>query len=522
MKKCPRCKTQYNNLWYKCMKCRIELILQKGEISLFKKTSYVDPASSGYLLEQLIDQANALIIFTTTDGEALMCNEAVEFFTGYKREDIFRQGWLDLLYKQQLARKEMFRAVMKGCLISIKSKTYESSIIRKDGTECMLSWRLSAIRDKKNNNLGILCVGHDITDKKITEDDIDIHGQNLKDILTSIREYVLMTTNLEGKITYYGLGARNIFGWPPDEVYLEDISLIYPKYSRSETIKKLSENMQKNGKFENEVQLVRKDSVEFSAILTVTPLINRQSQTIGYTYMAKDITDKKKMEQQMIRSEKMAAVGQLASGIAHEINNPLLVIMGRIDLLEEEKMPADVSKALETVRSQSQRIRILVDRLLSYSREKKPDAKPLDLNKLLQTITPLLSYYPEFKKVVWKENFQQDLPMVKGDFNQLQEVFINLGLNACQAMAEGGEIVITTRYDEAGQFTEALVKDTGPGMANEQLQRIFDPFFTTKEKGTGLGLSICRNIIDQHKGKIDVESSPGKGTTFIVRLPPAD
>lgn len=522
MKRCPRCKTQYNDLWDRCVRCHTKLIPEHKRISLLKKKTYVELGSSQYFLEQLIEQANTLIVFTTPEGKALMCNGVVEFFTGYKREEIFRQNWLDLLYRGQETRKEMFKAVMKGCLISIKSKTYEGAIVKKDGSQCMLSWRLAAVRDNKDNKLGLLCVAHDVTDRKVTEDDIDIHGQKLRDILSSIREYVLMTTNLEGKITYYGLGARNIFGWSADEVYLEDISMIYPKHNRSEIIRRISEDMQKNGKFEEEIKLVRKGDVEFPAILTITSLVNREGQTIGYTYMAKDIAEKKKMEQQMIQTEKMAAVGQLASGVAHEMNNPLFVITGRLDLMEGEKVPENLAKTLEIIKTQSQRMRSIVDRLLSYSRARKPNIKPLDMNKLLQSIAPLLSYHPEFKNIAWEEQLQKDLPLVKGDFNQIQEVFVNLGLNACQAMPNGGELTITTRYNKNEKYIEILVKDTGYGMNDEQSQKLFDPFFTTKEKGTGLGLSICRNIIESHKGKIEVESAVGKGTTFTIKLPVAN
>ncbi len=522
MKKCPHCKIEYNDLWYRCAKCHTVLISGQKRIPLLKKKIYVNPNSSEYFLEQLIEQANTLIILTTTEGEALMCNEAVEFFTGYKREEIFKEKWIDLLYKGQEARKEMFKAVMKGCLISIRSKTYEGAIVRKDGLQCMLSWRIAAIKDDKDNKLGLVCVAHDVTDRKVTEDDIDIHGQKLRDILSSIREYALMTTNLEGKITYYGLGARDIFGWPADEVYLEDISMIYPKHNRSEIIKNISEEMQKRSKFEGEIVLVRKTDIEFPAVLTITPLVNREDQTIGYTYMAKDITEKKKMEQQMVQSEKMAAVGRLASGVAHEMNNPLFVITGRLDLIETDKLPEDAVKMLDIIRAQSQRMRGIIDRLLSYAKEKRPAIKSVNLNQLLQSISPLLNYYPEFKKVTWDEQLQEPLPLIKGDFNRLQEVFVNLGLNACQAMPHGGKITVATRYNKGDKYAEVLVKDTGEGMNDEQLQKLFDPFFSTKEKGTGLGLTICRNVIDLHKGKIEVESTLGRGTTFIIKLPVVD
>ncbi|MFH0732321.1 MAG: PAS domain S-box protein [Candidatus Omnitrophota bacterium] len=502
------------------MKCHAKLARRHKALAMLgRKLCATSPNGSESMLSQLIEEANSLIIFTTTDGEALMCNGVVEFFTGYSRDEILQQGWLNLLYKGQDVRKEMFKAVMKSCLISIMSKTYEGAIVRKDGSECMLSWRLASIRDKNNNELGLLCIAHDVTDRKAKEEDIDVHGQKFKDILSSLMEYALMTTNLEGKITYYGLGAKNVFGFPENKVYLEDISLIYPEHSKAEIIRQISIDIQKNGKFEGEIELIDNDKKEFPAILTITPLLNKEGQTIGYTYVAKDITEKKKIEQQMVQSAKMAAVGQLASGVAHEINNPLLVIMGRLELLDDEELAENVTKTIETVQAQSQRIRTLVDRLLSYSKKRKPDMKPLDLNHLLKNVAPLLAYYPEFRKITWKENLQDNLPLVKGDFNQLQEVFVNLGLNACQATKEGDEITVVTRHDKQNNLVEALVTDTGSGMNQDQMQHLFDPFFTTKEKGTGLGLSICSNIIEQHKGKIDVESEIGKGTTFTIKLP---
>jgi len=225
------------------------------------------------------------------------------------------------------------------------------------------------------------------------------------------------------------------------------------------------------------------------------------------------------MELQMIQSEKMAAVGQLASGVAHEMNNPLLVVLGRLDLLEEDKLSEELTKTLDIIKNQAQRMRSIVDRLLSYSRKKQPDTKPLDLNKLLESISPLLSYHPEFKKITWKQQLGKSLPLIKGDFNQIQEVFVNLGLNACQAMTSGGEVKIITSYNKKNKYVEVQVKDTGAGMGDEQLQKLFDPFFSTKDKGTGLGLAICHNIIESHKGTIDVGSKKGTGTTFTIKLP---
>jgi len=137
---------------------------------------------------------------------------------------------------------------------------------------------------------------------------------------------------------------------------------------------------------------------------------------------------------------------------------------------------------------------------------------------VLKSVSPLIAYYPEFKKVTWKEELTEILPPIEGDFNQLQEVFLNLALNACQAMPDGGNITIVSKKAGDG-FVEVSVIDTGKGISKENMEKLFTPFFTTKDDGTGLGLPICHNSIEIHSGKITVESVPGTGTTFKVKLP---
>lgn len=265
------------------------------------------------------------------------------------------------------------------------------------------------------------------------------------------------------------------------------------------------------------IQRLTEKEKQLAAAEAVADMERRKAQELSKAYR-----ELKETQNMLIQTEKMSAIGQLASGIVHDINNPLLLIKGRIELLDKSKLTDETARALETIMVQSQRIQTMVNRLLSYSKKREPVIEPLEINQLLQSIPQLLSYYPEFKKIVWKEQLQENLPLVKGDFCQLQEVFINLGLNACQAMSAGDEILIITRYNETQKCVEASVKDTGPGINQEQLDKLFEPFFTTKEKGTGLGLTICRKIIEQHKGRIEVESAPGKGTTITVKLPVED
>jgi signal transduction histidine kinase len=217
----------------------------------------------------------------------------------------------------------------------------------------------------------------------------------------------------------------------------------------------------------------------------------------------------------------MAAVGQLSAGMAHEVNNPLFVISGRLEmLLEDARLEGELRKELEMIKSQSDRIRGLVDRLLKFSRyHKTKTTEPLDLNSIIEGVLPFLNYQNwSDSKVVLEKDLSKDLLPVNGNLNELQEVFINLFLNAYQSMPEGGTVTVKTANTDS-EFVEVRISDTGRGIAGEDLKNIFMPFFSTKKEGTGLGLSICYNIIKNHQGSINIETRLNAGTTFIVRLP---
>ena len=265
------------------------------------------------------------------------------------------------------------------------------------------------------------------------------------------------------------------------------------------------------------IQRLTEKEKQLAAAEAAADMERKKAQELGEAYR-----ELKETQSMLIQAEKMSAVGQLASGIVHDINNPLLVIKGRIELLDKSELSDKTAGTLDTIMAQAQRIQIIANRLHSFFRKEKPVVEALDLNQLLQTIPQPLSYYPAFRKIVWKEQLQKGLPLVKGDSSQLQEVFVNLGLNACQEMSDGGEILIVTRYNETKKCVEVLVKDTGPGIDQKHLDKLFEPFFTTKEKGTGSGLAICRKIIELHKGKIEVKSGIGQGTTFTLSLPTED
>jgi len=238
--------------------------------------------------------------------------------------------------------------------------------------------------------------------------------------------------------------------------------------------------------------------------------------------------------ERMKERDRLAALGEMAAGLAHEIRNPLGAIKGAAQLLVDadgKPVPVqDGTEFLAIIVEEVNRLNRVVTQFLDYARPYKGDAAEIDLNEVVRRTLQLVESLDEGRRVTFEARFTDDLPRVRGDAEQLRQVFLNLGLNAMQAMPDGGTLTVSTsrraarRRGEPGAFVEVRFHDTGPGISREHMKNLFIPFFTTKEKGTGLGLPISQRIVTQHGGIIEVRSEPHKrrGTTFTVVLPVAD
>jgi signal transduction histidine kinase len=276
----------------------------------------------------------------------------------------------------------------------------------------------------------------------------------------------------------------------------------------------------------------------------------------------------KQTQEELIRTEKLASVGRFAAGVAHEVGNPLGAILGYTSILKKEGIDREESKDyMRRIEGEIERINKIVRGLLDFARPSKFELREVEVNKVIETTLSLLSYQPHFKNIETQLNLHADLPLIKGDESQLSQVFVNIILNAIDAMPTGGVLQIQTqrqvieyfdadrsqwiyaprrrndpiksdyshlrkhypsstgltKFSGGEQFVEVRITDTGSGIRKEDLENIFDPFFTTKspDKGTGLGLSISLKIVESLGGEIKVESEVGKGTTFAVYFPAA-
>jgi two-component system NtrC family sensor kinase len=258
--------------------------------------------------------------------------------------------------------------------------------------------------------------------------------------------------------------------------------------------------------------------------ISTYPITDDTDEVIQTILVEKDVTEKRRLEGFLAQSEKMAAVGELAAGIAHEINNPLTVIMANAQILQREipVVNEDWQDSVDLIFRAGARALHSVRDLLNFARKEEFDLSTIDINDTIDRSLDMLKYEAASRSVKLVFEPGQNLPPVLGSFNHLQGVWLNLILNAMDAVGEEQGLIRITTYHQ-GNDTHVCVSDNGPGISPENLKRIFEPFFTTKDpdRGTGLGLSVCHRVIKQHGGLILVDSEIGKGTVFSVILPVA-
>jgi len=254
--------------------------------------------------------------------------------------------------------------------------------------------------------------------------------------------------------------------------------------------------------------------------IAVAPLVSREGDRIGRLIIFDDITDRSELEKKLVQADKLSSIGLLAAGVAHEVNTPLAVISTYAQMLAKQ-ISGDEQKAplLEKIARQTFRASEIVNSLLNFSRTSPTEFVSVELNKVIRETLTLLEHQLSKASVEVKLAFDESLPRIKGNPGKLQQVFLNLFLNARDAMESGGVLAVTT--SSADGLVKVVVGDSGAGIVRENLERIFDPFFTTKmaKKGTGLGLSVSYGIVREHGGNIEVSSELGAGTRFQLSFP---
>jgi PAS domain S-box-containing protein len=349
--------------------------------------------------------------------------------------------------------------------------------------------------------------------------------ERLKEFSENIVESIsvgVLAVDLEDRIESWNSQMEVMYALPRAEVLGRSLRDVFPpaffdEYSR----------VRQSGGIHNlyKFRMGTTSGVTRVTNIAIAPLVSRAFNVIGRLIIVDDITERIELESQLSQAEKLSSIGLLAAGVAHEVNTPLAVISSYAQMLSKQ-VSADPKKAelLEKITKQTFRASEIVNSLLNFSRTSSSEFNSVDLNRVIHDTLTLLEHQFKTARISVAPDLHPNLPPILGNTGKLQQVFLNLFLNAKDAMPAGGTLTITTGN---GHHVRVTVSDTGSGIAQEHIHRIYDPFFTTKNKlakngssgGTGLGLSVTYGIIQEHAGKIHVDSSPGQGTTFTMEFP---
>ena len=346
--------------------------------------------------------------------------------------------------------------------------------------------------------------------------------ERLKDFSENIIESLsvgVVTVDFNGAVESWNTQMEGLIGVPREQAVGRNLEHVLPPDLLAEiTARSADEHVSSLYKF----HMQNREGRNLVVNVSIAPLVGKSGDPIGRLILFDDVTQRMRLDEQVFQNEKLTSLGLLAAGVAHEVNTPLAVISNYIQMLSKQLPSGDPRHQLiDKVVKQTFRASEIVNNLLNFSRTSGAEFTEVDLNAVVDEVLSLVAHPFRTAQVQVNRKLQQELPSVLGSSNKLQQVFLNLFLNARDAMPSGGTVEVrTTSYNGS---VEVEIKDTGAGISRENLNRIFDPFFTTKPtgRGTGLGLSVSYGIVKEHSGKLDVRSTPGKGTSFRLEFPAA-
>jgi PAS domain S-box-containing protein len=488
-----------------------------------------DPEEATALLAELVTSSEDAIISKTVEGTILTWNAGAERVYGYPAGETIGRPMTLLLPTDRIDEEaEILRRIARGERV----EHFETIRKTRSGALIDVSLTISPIRDKNGRIVGASHVARDITERKR----LDQRLQHLAAVIESSEDAIISKT-LDGTIRTWNPGAERVYGYPAAEVIGRHMTLLLPDDRGDEE----AEILQRIGRGEpvEHFETVRKtrsgDLIDVS--LTISPIRDKNGLIVGASHVARNITERKRFEQQLRHAQKLESLGVLAGGVAHDFNNLLTGILGNTSLaLEMLSDDHPARRTLAEVLNASERAADLTRQLLAYAGKGRFVIEPVNLSVLVREISSLIqSSIP--KNVQLRLELRNDTPMTLADSSQLQQIVMNLVINGAEAIgADQGTVLVTTgvqNVDETyrqntfgegsdlatGTYVTLEVHDNGCGMDEATLSRIFDPFFTTKFTGRGLGLAAVQGIVRGHKGAMKVYSRPGAGTTFKVLFP---
>ena len=473
---------------------------------------------NGDYLEDLIANFPDILFITEKNGKVLFFSRSVRDNLGFLNEDILGVN-VEIFFVNN-------DAIEKHLLEDLKEKGYihekETNLLNKNRKKIPVILTASTLLSKEGKAIGFSLIAKDITEKLQKEEEIKYLRSYLDYTIEGIEDAVI-TVDFEKAILFWNRGAEKMFGIPAQEAKGKKIWDLF----QDQIIEELSANLieekmlERNSSYTTECKMKSQLGSFFPAILSVSLLKdNSGNPIIGYVFVIKDITDMKRLEQQLLHSEKLASLGSMISGITHELNNKLGPVLGYSQLLKKAKLKEEELEMVNKIELSALGAKKVIGSLLGFSKQNKPELNLIDINNTIKKVISLLKFKFESSNLKLETDLLDKMPLTMVDENQMEQVLLNILNNAIQAI-ENKSGIISIRSFRKGETIFIEFSDNGPGIKEENLKMIFDPFFTTKQqgKGTGLGLSVCYGIIQNHNGKIYADSIEGEKTTFTIELP---
>ncbi len=466
---------------------------------------------------ELFNNIQEGLFFCSPDGIFIEVNDALVRMLGHSsREELLHCDPREEVFPSPLRHRELF-AVLEG---QGTLRNREEVLRRKDGGAVHVLINAFAVRDAQGKVIQYRGLMLDVTGLKAYQSELQRERDFSGKILNNTQSLILVS-DTAGLISYANRRWQAL-GYEQEGVLGQPLETLVAPAKRGALRDAYSAVISGSPVDNLELQVLRADGRVLQFSVNLSPMRDEQAHVSSIVVVMSDVTDAASLQAKLMHAEKMAAVGQLVSGVAHEVNNPLTAILGFSDLMmENQELPESARKDLRVILQEAQRTKQIVQNLLSFARQMPPQRKAVQLNAILRRTIQLRAYDFHSRGVAVTERFDESLPFVIGDSQQLQQVFLNILNNAYDAVRESvpsPSIEISTRRDH--DFVEVLFCDNGHGISYPD--RIFDPFFTTKEvgEGTGLGLSICYGIVKEHGGEIVCSNNLGRdGATFTVRFP---
>jgi PAS domain S-box-containing protein len=457
------------------------------------------------------------VITTDAGGFITSCSEGASEMLGISPSEAIGKQ-VSSFYSG--GRPEM-RSIMERLKEQRRLRNYLTELVTPTGRKTPISLSASAIRDRAGNIAGAIGVAHDLTEIRRLEDELAKKNRFMANILRDSADAII-TMDPEDIVTSWNKGAESIFGYLANEMIGKSIDVIVPPELReARELRSISHRFQAQGAVRRyQTERITKDGRRIQVIFTRTAIRDDTGKVVGSSSVVKDVTSFRSLEKQLADAEHLATLGELSAGLAHEIKNPLAGIKGAIDVIRDSLPPADKHRAvLGDVIHEVNRIDRIVRDLLKYAKPKPPSHSSIELPELVQRIVAMARGTSKHDEHLIRVKQLAPMPGFTGDETQLEQVLLNLLLNAQNAMPSGGHIDIVISYDSNTAAIRMEVRDDGPGIPEDIRKKIFQPFFTTRTDGSGLGLATCLKNVQYHGGTIDVQSEVGYGTTFIVTIP---